>query len=69
VHGRDLLAIQLSVVVLVEQKELHDTGCEARDAPKLRGIDWVHDVHDFEGGHAHDVAGKAGVGQVARMPA
>ncbi len=69
VHRRDLLPVELGVVILVEQEELHDAGGEARDAAQLPGIDRVDDVHDLGGRHADDLAGKSGVGHVARMPA
>ena len=68
-HRRDLLPVELGIVVLVEQEELHDAGGEAGDATQLSGIDRIDDVHDLGGRHAHDVAGKAGVGHVAGMPA
>ena len=68
-HRRDLLPVELGVVVLVEQEQLHDAGREARDAAQLTGIDRIDDVHDLGGRDAHDLAGKPGIGHVARVPA
>ena len=58
VHRGDLLPVELRVVILVEQEELHDAGGEARHAAQLPGVDRVDDVHDLEGRHANDLAGK-----------
>ena len=69
VHRRDLLPVELGVVVLIEQEQLHDAGREARNAAQLTGIDRIDDVHDLEGRDADDLAGKARIGHVARVPA
>ena len=69
VHRRDLLPVELGVVVLVEQEQLHDAGREARHAAQLPGVDRIDDVHDLGRRDAHDLAGNAGIGDVARMPA
>ena len=69
VHRRDLLPVELGVVVLVEQEQLHDAGREARDPAQLAGIDRIDDVHDLGGRDPHDLAGKPGIGHVARVPA
>jgi hypothetical protein len=50
-------------------KERIDPGREARNSTQLTGIDGVDDVHDLRGRNAHDVAGKAGVGHIAGVPA
>ena len=68
-HRRDLLPVELGVVVLIEQEELHDAGREARNAAQLPGIDRIDDVHDLEGRDANDLAGKPWVRHVARVPA
>jgi hypothetical protein len=69
VHGRDLLPVELGIVVLVKEEQFDDSGGEARDATKLTGIDRVDDVHDLGRRHPHDLAGKARIGEVTRMPA
>ena len=68
-HRRDLLPVELGVVVLIEQEQLHDAGCEAGNAAQLAGIDRVDDMHDLEGRDADDFAGKTRVGHVAGVPA
>ncbi len=68
-HRRDLLPVELRVVILIEQEELHDAGREARDAAQLPGIDRIDDVHDLECRDAYDLAGKPWIGHVARVPA
>ena len=69
VHRRDLLPVELGIVVLVEQEQLHDAGGKARYPAQLPGIDRIDDVHDLGSRDAHDVASKTGVGHVARVPA
>ena len=64
VHGRDLLPVELGIVVLVEQEQPHDAGREAGDSAQLAGIDGVDDVHDLRGRDTYDVANKARVGHV-----
>jgi hypothetical protein len=63
------VAVELGVVVLVKQEQLDDAGRKTRDTPKLTGIDRVNDVHDLGRRDAYDIASKAGVGHVARVPA
>ena len=53
VHRRHLLPVELGIVVLVEQEQLHDPGGEARDAAQLAGIDRVHDVQHLGRRHPH----------------
>ena len=69
VHRRDLLPVEFGVVILIEQEELHDAGREARNAAQLPGVDRIDDVHDLERRDANDLAGKPGIGDVARVPA
>ena len=67
-HCRDLLPIELGIVVLVEQEQLHDTGREARYSAQLPCIDRIDDVYDLGCWDPDDFASKAGVGHVARVP-
>ena len=68
-HRRDLLPVELGVIVLIEQEELYDAGREARHATQLSGIDRVDDMDDLEGRDADNLPGKARVGHVAGVPA
>ena len=67
-HCRDLLPVELGVVVLIEQEQLHDAGGEARDATQLAGIDRIDDVHDLGRRDPNDLARKPRIGHVAWMP-
>jgi hypothetical protein len=69
VHGRELLPVELGVVVLVQQKQLDDAGGEARHPAQLPGIDRIDDVHDLGRRDTHDLARKPRIGHVARVSA
>jgi len=69
VHGRDLLAVEFRIVVLVEKKQLHDGGSQTRDAAQLASIRRIHQMHDIQGWNAHRFACQVWLRQVAGMAA
>src|SRR5262245_18228332 len=67
-HCSDLLAVELRIVILIEQEELHDACGETRQATQLARIDRINDVHDLERRDADDLACETGVREIARVP-
>ena len=66
-HCRDLLAVELGIIILVEQEQFHDASGKARDTTELPGIDRIDDVHDLGGRNAHRLSSHTRIGEIAGM--
>ena len=69
IHRRDLFAVELGIVVLIEQEQFHDGGGQFRHPAQLAALDRVDDMDHFRGGNADDLARQPRIGAVAWMAA
>ena len=69
IHRRDLLPVELGIVILIEQEQLHDGGRQFRDAAQLTALHRVDHMDHLGGRHPRDLAREARLGAVARVAA